>query len=930
VTVSGDTGSGLTYSVAFDPLANPGNQPLLRVSSTANLSGSSAAVAVRVLNNGSLDQWYTPIPADMLQLPVEVPDTLQVGPGALRRMACLQRADQCVTLAQIELHPLTAQACPLAPPPQVEVNGVPSACSAASPAACTFSYSADATPSVTSASPGSVNLKDQAVSITISGTGLAASPVSNTVTIGSWPCANVTVTAIDASNSSLATELQCELSQHTPSGTWPVVVQVAGRGAASSSAQLTVSSLWLSGVSPTALPANATVLLNITGWGFDLANCSRHRVAVAGQPAGVVSCGPGYLSVLAATPSAAADAVPVTVSLHDAPSSTTHSASLANSTLSVSATLPTIAAITSPSAASLVGSSLVIQLTGAAAASSVASLQLLSAFAPLSGVDLGTADMAGAAAALAAPLPCLNIRAEGSAGAFSCSLGFVPRGSYYLLMSTYTDDASSSTTAASLFTQQTLTSDLSISSVHPALGSIGGGTLLTISGSGFSSPSDANVVLLHVPVSSTFPNGVVLCDVQGGDASQLTCRTRAHLATDASAEDPDARAVEPLATRPGCAAGWCRLHCAILSGPSESTRCLRLTCSRAHALQGRGGGALRGGPGGHRQALLLGRRLQGAQPLCSRRPRRLQFRVRLARHASPGLCLAAAGRLRHQPHHRRQRPGRRAACGDGGCCRVRRRRQLQHFAAGRRPHPLHGGLPAGWLHLLAGSAGAPPWILQLPRTRARLQVPALPAGAYTIALYTAGGEASVDAQRAGRFLLLPTLTSATTTAANGTALPLAAGSLAGGSLLTLTSSAGDWGAGFNDTDPESNVVTVAGQACPVVSVSSAQLTCRVPRASGVVLVEYWALPWGTAALPDLGSYANPGEGECCLLPRRVRRPDRIARDEAPTAAARCCHAAASRRPAAAAQHQPQLGQRRAGGPAPARLLGSALHELPAR
>jgi hypothetical protein len=84
VAVSGDAGSGLTYSIAFDPLANPGDQPLLRPSASANLTGSSAAVAARVVNNGSLDQWFTPIPGEMLLLPVAVPDTLQVGAGARR------------------------------------------------------------------------------------------------------------------------------------------------------------------------------------------------------------------------------------------------------------------------------------------------------------------------------------------------------------------------------------------------------------------------------------------------------------------------------------------------------------------------------------------------------------------------------------------------------------------------------------------------------------------------------------------------------------------------------------------------------------------------------------------------------------------------------------------------------------------------------
>jgi hypothetical protein len=135
-------------------------------------------------------------------------------------------------------------------------------------------------------------------------------------------------------------------------------------------------------------------------------------------------------------------------------------------------------------------------------------------------------------------------------------------------------------------------------------------------------------------------------------------------------------------------------------------------------------------------------------------------------------------------------------------------------------------------------------------------VPSLPAGAYTLQLRTATGELSIDPNNEGRFLLLPTITSATTTAANGTALPLAAGSLAGGSMLTLTSSADS--AGFNGTNATSNVVTVAGQPCPVVSVNSSHLSCQVPRAASSVLAEYWAMPRGGLAMPDLTTYNNPG------------------------------------------------------------------------
>jgi hypothetical protein len=453
----------------------------------------------------------------------------------------------------------------------VEINGVPSACAAASPAACTFSYSASATPSVSSVSPATVALQDQAATVTITGTGLSAVPDHNSVTVGGMACGGVAVTGVDAASSSLATELQCVLSRHTPSGTWPVVVQVEGRGQAISAAQLTVSSLWIAGASPPALPANATVLLNITGGGFDLANCSRHAVTVAGRPAGVASCGPGYLTVLASTPGAdAAGGLLVTVSLFDPPSNATYTASLANSTLGVSAALPRITAAAGPATAALAGGNLDVQLSGDPTAASIASLQLVRAFAPLPLSPLGAAGLisaadlaAAAAAALAAPLPCLDVSAGSSPGAFRCSLGAVPRGSYYPLLSTYSSAAGGGPLVTSLFAQEALAFELAIESVEPGQGSIGGGTLLTLSGSGFSSAPGANVVLLRVPPSSTHPSGVVLCDVEGvvgveggSGASRLTCRTRPHLAADASADDPDARAVEPVATGPGCAALW--------------------------------------------------------------------------------------------------------------------------------------------------------------------------------------------------------------------------------------------------------------------------------------------------------------------------------------------------------------------------------------
>lgn len=65
---------------------------------------------------------------------------------------------------------------------------------------------------------------------------------------------------------------------------------------------------------------------------------------------------------------------------------------------------------------------------------------------------------------------------------------------------------------------------------------------------------------LQVPVSTTFLNGLILCDVHnitagsGADAGALdilTCMTRPHLATDASSEDARARNLEARDTAPG-------------------------------------------------------------------------------------------------------------------------------------------------------------------------------------------------------------------------------------------------------------------------------------------------------------------------------------------------------------------------------------------
>jgi hypothetical protein len=99
-----------------------------------------------------------------------------------------------------------------------------------------------------------------------------------------------------------------------------------------------------------------------------------------------------------------------------------------------------------------------------------------------------------------------------------------------------------------------LKSRFGVRSVTPHIGSIGGGTLLNIAGQGFDALDLSTVVVvITVPVSTTFLNGVILCDAANSSSSGdvLTCRTRAHLATDASSDDAMGTRLDARDTEPG-------------------------------------------------------------------------------------------------------------------------------------------------------------------------------------------------------------------------------------------------------------------------------------------------------------------------------------------------------------------------------------------
>lgn len=78
-------------TVQFDARSTPGVLPPLRIVGT-NVTGSVWAVNVAIVRNGSTDWLYAPIPADMLNAPTRLNNSVQV-----RHLVDIpQRSGSCV------------------------------------------------------------------------------------------------------------------------------------------------------------------------------------------------------------------------------------------------------------------------------------------------------------------------------------------------------------------------------------------------------------------------------------------------------------------------------------------------------------------------------------------------------------------------------------------------------------------------------------------------------------------------------------------------------------------------------------------------------------------------------------------------------------------------------------------------------------------
>ncbi|WAR05573.1 PKHL1-like protein, partial [Mya arenaria] len=139
-----------------------------------------------------------------------------------------------------------------APQVRLYINDVPTTCDTD----CSFSWDAALVPTVTTVSPSTGTLA-LGTSVTISGTGFSSNQSDNSVTIGGVACSVTAATS---------TSITCSVG-NGPVGTYPVVVNIAGKGYASGSIEFTYTAD-VTGISPASSSLGGGVVLTVTGYGF--------------------------------------------------------------------------------------------------------------------------------------------------------------------------------------------------------------------------------------------------------------------------------------------------------------------------------------------------------------------------------------------------------------------------------------------------------------------------------------------------------------------------------------------------------------------------------------------------------------------------------------------------------------------------------------
>ncbi|KAG1658049.1 hypothetical protein FOA52_004208 [Chlamydomonas sp. UWO 241] len=783
----------MTLTVTFDPAnpASPGALEPLRVSDTSRLVGWRPQISVSQVQTGSHDNFY-------------------LVPTSLTRMAVQ--------------HPLSVH---------LSINGVPGACALG--AECAFRH-ADTTPAIDSVSPTSLDFSSgqpTTLGLTISGAfPLNTSASATRVSVGPMHCA-VTVVSETEINCTLTNDPTMSVATRIQAGRYKVQVYFDPLGYAATSsngaADVTVRALRVDSLSPKALAATGWTLVTVSGEGIDATNCMTANVlSIGGVPCALLSCASDGSSLTALYPGSGGAANPDAVV---ALSVTDPSDPSAEIDLAVWGGTAVVEALSDRSATPVIlrldeapadgtGGRLSAFLGGHLIAEDVESAFLV----PLSRIRTPTPGGADGeytttyktggstlSDALAARIECAN-RTGGWSSSVMCDSGALPSGHYYFGI-TYSTSAMASDGAAPgllVYPGRVVVTAVEVTRVWPSAGSIGGGTELTLTGTGFSTVPGSNLVVVTVPVSTTHPNGVVLCDVvaESASATQLTCITRPHLAADASAEDPHATRVTPTATPTAAVT-------VAVCAPGLSIDVEKIACW----AEPRTARATCGDPAtcGYAYDAVFTPVMVNLSP----------------QRGHAGSVLTVSGRFLADVAHVLLTPLTPSSPPPPSPP------PPPAYPPTYPPPPgMYNGSSSG-----SSSGSDTPTAYECASVAAAADgrsvtcvLPALPPGPYRVSLRTEGGEASISEG----FDLLGVFPYVTSVSGN-------AGSLAGGGLLTVGSNSSTDGAaaGFDVAHPEANTVSVGGVLpCALVpgSVTATSLQCRTAPAAGKVFTQYWNWP----------------------------------------------------------------------------------------
>lgn len=350
-------------------------------------------------------------------------------------------------------------------------------------------------------------------SVVLTGTGMSAVAADNTVMLGATKCQRLIVSKRSSTDPTMATQLSCGVPVDSTAGRRAVSVHVAGKGYAQGNLTVTLDTLAVTSWTPGARPLSAVGMTTFTpnGKGFDPTVCNRNWVWVGGVRCFVVGCTKATITALypGGTPNEAAT-VEVWVESDDGSFDPVTSKRSAPWTLNVTAPGAggyRVAGLLSDPALPVEGGTIRFRVEGLTTSNvNTWSIRLLPLFDAASLNFTDSEQLTRVNTSLSGQgITCGSAVAEAPDVA-SCRLRVVPPGQYVLAVTadgaTHILQPNTSEPAGSS-ARGILSSAFGLFSVSPSRGSIGGGTVLTLSGRGFAALQPATaVVVIKVRCSS--------------------------------------------------------------------------------------------------------------------------------------------------------------------------------------------------------------------------------------------------------------------------------------------------------------------------------------------------------------------------------------------------------------------------------------------